>query len=381
LPAGVGASAGGGSCPFWDSPRDGFCPAAPASPDCSIGSKTDLECRLTTTVQARPQLQPPPQSWQKKLNSTVQRVQQLKNTHNPSVLGVSVTWNSLTTTLAQLQPQSLKTRHVTLPFMCGIFAYMGNQPIPITQVIQALHQLEAEQEMDEPTPVGGHGAGMAYQNPEHEFTLVKVGKTKGSPVNNLKRQLPDLTTQSTLILGHVRRASPQFLDTISHTECTQPYKPRCAHNLNILSAHNGYLENYQQLKTKLQAKHHFESEPIKLIDSEIIPHQYEEQLAKTQNPTKAAHAIYEQAEGRNTIIILHKDAHQAHLNIIQKGKTRGLTIWTNQDNAILLCSREKPIQTTFNRLLREGRYQEITHLTRNEAANLEAHFTLNHRPT
>jgi len=260
--------------------------------------------------------------------------------------------------------------------MCGIFAYMGHKTIKIAQALQVLGMLETEQETDEPTPVGGHGAGMAYLNHKHEFTLAKVGKTKGSPVNSLKRQLPNLTAQSALILGHVRRASPEFTDTISHAECTQPYKPQCIHDLNILSAHNGYLENYQQLKNKLQTKHHYESEPIKLIDSEIIPHYYEEQLTKTQNPTKATHTLYEQAQGRNTIVILHTDIDQAHLNVIQKRKTRGLTVWTNSENAVLLCSREKPVQTTLAKLLGESSYQQIIHVTRNDSANLEAHFTL-----
>jgi len=266
--------------------------------------------------------------------------------------------------------------------MCGIFAYMGHQPIPITKAIQILRTLETEQEPNEPTPVGGHGAGIAYLNPKHEFTLVKVGKTqRRSPIHNLKQQLPNLATiQSQIILGHVRRASPEFIDTIQHAECTQPYKPHCTHKLNVISAHNGYLENYQQLKTQLQTKHCFESEPIKLIDSEIIPHLYEEQLTKTKNPTKAAHKLHEQTQGRNTIITLHTntDTNQAHLNVIQKGKTRGLTIWTNPDNEVLICSREKPTLTTFTKILTENNYQKITHITRNDSVNLEAHFSLNY---
>lgn len=257
---------------------------------------------------------------------------------------------------------------------------MGHQPIPITQALHVLNILETEQEPQEPTPVGGHGAGIAYLNHKHEFTLAKVGKTKHSPVYDLKQQTRNLAAiQSQIILGHVRRASPEFQDTIQHAECTQPYKPNCAHELNLISAHNGYLENYQQLKLQLQAKHHFESEPIKLVDSEIIPHYYEEQLTKTEDPTKAAHALYEQARGRNTIVTLYanRDANQAHLNVIQKGKTRGLTIWTDPDNEILLCSREKPAMATFSKLIKENNYQKITHITRNDSANLEAHFTLN----
>jgi hypothetical protein len=177
----------------------------------------------------------------------------------------------------------------------------------------------------------------------------------------------------------VRHAGPEFTDTIQHAECTQTYKPHCTQpKLDLVSAHNGYLRNYQQLKTQLQLKHLFESEPTKLIDSEIIPHLHEEQLTKTKNPTKAAHTLYEKTQGRNTIITMHTntDTNQANLDIKQKGKTRGLTIWTNPDNAVLLCSREKPAQTAFNGFLKENKYQQIVHLTRNDAANLEAHFTM-----
>jgi glucosamine 6-phosphate synthetase-like amidotransferase/phosphosugar isomerase protein len=267
--------------------------------------------------------------------------------------------------------------------MCGIFAYVGLQPIPIAQAIQVLEILETEQEPDEPTPVGGHGAGIAYLNQKREFTLTKVGRTqRRSPVHDLKQKLLNITKiQSQVILAHVRHASPEFTDTIQHAECTQPYKPHCTqHELNLVSAHNGYLENYQQLKTQLKLKHQFESEPTKLIDSEIIPHLYEEQLTKTKNPTKATHALHEKTQGRNTIIIIHTNTDKADLDIIQKGKTRGLTLWTNPDNAVLLCSREKPAQTTFNKFLKENKYHEITHLTRNDAANLEAHFTTSLSP-
>jgi len=116
-----------------------------------------------------------------------------------------------------------------LPAMCGIFAYMGHQPILVTQAIQVLSILETEQEPSEPTPVGGHGEGIAYLKQKREFTLVKVGKTtKRSPAHDLKQQLPNpATIQSRIILGHVRRASPEFIDTIQYAECTQPYKPCC----------------------------------------------------------------------------------------------------------------------------------------------------------
>lgn len=266
--------------------------------------------------------------------------------------------------------------------MCGIFAYVGHQSIPITKAIRVLGILETEQEPGEPTPVGGHGAGIAYLNPKDKFTLVKVGKTQRvSPVRDLKQRLPNLSkARSQVILGHVRRASPEFTATTSHAECTQPYKPQCTHDLNILSAHNGKIHNYQELKTQLAKPHKFESQEIKLVDSEVIPHLLEEQLSKTTDTTKAIHTLFDKTEGTatqgNTIIVLHLDKGKLQLHTIQKGKSRGLTIWTNSKGETLLCSREKPVQIAFSKFLKENKFQEIIHLTRNDAANLEAHFTV-----
>ena len=260
--------------------------------------------------------------------------------------------------------------------MCGIFAYMGHQTISLTQVIKVLRILETEQETGEPSPVGGHGAGIAFLNQKHEFALFKVGKTKGSPVHHLKRQLSNTATRSQVILGHVRRASPEFQDTIQHAECTQPYQPHCRQNLNLISAHNGFLQNYQQLKIKLNVTHRFESEPIRLIDSEVIPHLYEELLAQTKDTTKAVHTLHEQIEGNNTAIIITAHKQEAYLHAIHKGKTRGLTVWISPKGEVLLCSREQPVQRTLHELLTESNYQGIITIHRTDTVNIQAHFRL-----
>jgi len=263
--------------------------------------------------------------------------------------------------------------------MCGIFAYMGHKPIPMLTVLKVLQILENEQEPNEKSPVGGHGAGIAYLSKRDEFTLAKVGKTKRLPVKDLTSRLRATTSSSSFILGHVRRASPQFEDTIECKEFAQPYKPNCKHNLDLVSAHNGFLQNYNQLRNKLTQPHHFESEKIKLNDSEVPAHLYEELLTQIKDPTRAAHALYEQVEGNNTIVILstNKTGSEAHLQAIQKGKTRGLVIWTNQRGEVLICSREKPVQKTLHTFLFENNYQKIVNITRNDSTNLETHFTLN----
>jgi len=269
--------------------------------------------------------------------------------------------------------------------MCGIFAYMGHKPFPILEVLKVLHILEPQQEPDETTPVGGDGAGIAYFNKRNEFTLTKVGKTKGSPVDDLSHQLKDTALGSHLVLGHVRQAYIKFEETIQYRECAQPYKPLCVHKLNLVSAHNGFLQNYLELKNKLTASHSFESQKVKLIDSEVIPHLYEELLKQTKDPTKATHNLFEQIKGNNkhgnTVVTLHANKNEAYLNVIQKGKTRGLTAWTNPKGEVMICSREKPVETTLNKFLIENNLRKTIKVTHNDRVNLEAHFSLQHSAT
>jgi glucosamine 6-phosphate synthetase-like amidotransferase/phosphosugar isomerase protein len=262
--------------------------------------------------------------------------------------------------------------------MCGIFAFLGKEPLSIREVLEVMRLLEKDQEPGEKNPVGGDGAGIAYLNQAKQFSLLKVGRTNGSPVTELSRRIEHTSESSILILAHVRHASPEFQGTIKYPECTQPYRPTCTKNLTVFTGHNGYLTNYQQLKNNLPKTHHFESEKTQLVDSEIISHVFEEALIELNDPTKAAHTLYEQTQGTqtqgNTIVTLAIRNDNAHVNAIQKGKTRGLVIWTNPQNEAIICTREKPTQETLRHFLTRNHYQKIINITRNDTTNIEAHF-------
>jgi glucosamine 6-phosphate synthetase-like amidotransferase/phosphosugar isomerase protein len=263
-----------------------------------------------------------------------------------------------------------------LLLMCGIFAYMGFEPLAISEVLKVMRGLERAQEPSEETPVGGHGAGIAVLDEKNEFTLAKVGNTGGSPVDDLTLHLREVVPRSQFILGHVRRASKEFESTIRYGECSQPYKPNCITNISLVSAHNGFLSNYQELKNKLSSSHKFESQGIELIDSEVIAHLFEELLYKFKDTAKATHTASEQIRGRNTAVMLTSNQHEADVNIIQEGKTRGLAVWTNTENEVVLCSREQPLEKALKRLLSKRSFQKIITISRNEAVNLEAHFNM-----
>jgi len=267
--------------------------------------------------------------------------------------------------------------------MCGIFAYTGHEPLSIIEVLKVLQILELEQERpSESSPLGGDGAGIAFLDERSKFIVEKVGKTKESPVYDLRLLLGKTTLSSYLILGHVRQASPEFEKTIEHKECTQPYKPLCPYNFNLVSAHNGKVQNYLDLKTKLKASHSFESQKVKeIIDSEVIPHLFEELLSESKDTRKASHALFEQIEGSNmhgnTAVLIYAYKGVAHLNVIHKGKTRGLIIWTSPKNEVLLCSREQPVEKVLNKFIGESNFKKIVDISHKDSVNLEVHFNLN----
>jgi len=169
--------------------------------------------------------------------------------------------NSFSDTTFVLINHKVKNCRCNLNPMCGIFAYMGHEPLSILEVLKVLQILELEQErLSESSPLGGDGAGIAFLDKRSEFRLEKVGKANISPVFDLRLLLGKAALSSCLVLGHVRQASPEFEKTIEHKECAQPYKPLCPYNFNLVSAHNGVIQNYLDLKDKLNTSHSFESQ-------------------------------------------------------------------------------------------------------------------------
>jgi glucosamine 6-phosphate synthetase-like amidotransferase/phosphosugar isomerase protein len=104
-------------------------------------------------------------------------------------------------------------------------------------------------------------------------------------------------------------------------ETAQPYVTRCYSNLTIVSAHNGNVTNYEEIRKRLSAEHNFESEKIELIDSEVIPHLFEELLRKKADSKDALDSLFSALEGPNALSLLQIGKEHVILNFIHKGKT------------------------------------------------------------
>lgn len=132
--------------------------------------------------------------------------------------------------------------------MCGIVGYIGTKSA-IEPVLDGLKALEYR---------GYDSAGITALTRSQPITIKQVGR-----VEALEEELQEKgEIKSTTAIGHTRWAthgSPSITNAHPHFNTSQ----------SIFAVHNGIIENYQQLRSKLQEEGYiFVSE----TDTEVIPH-------------------------------------------------------------------------------------------------------------
>ena len=260
--------------------------------------------------------------------------------------------------------------------MCGIFGYFCRSQVSMQKVLELLQHLETHQYKDETNPVGSHGAGVCFANDSGDMIVHKVGKKKSSPVKDLSLVKEVSKTSSRIVLGHVRYASPYLMDAITHDEEAQPYKVECLGLSEIISAHNGKVENYEQIRKHLSKEHFFQSESVKLNDSEVIPHLFEENLMMCFDEVTARKRTFETIEGNNTAVLITQLEGKSLLHILHKGKTRGMHVWKNAQGEMILCSREEPLQQVFGNFLTEGNFKRVLSINWNVPKEFQQTYEL-----
>jgi glucosamine 6-phosphate synthetase-like amidotransferase/phosphosugar isomerase protein len=257
--------------------------------------------------------------------------------------------------------------------MCGIFGYALKTYVPMTLALKVLERLEIHQYPGEPTPVGGQGAGLAVLEKDGGLVHWKVGKVEeASPAMQLAKIVD--ATEASVLIGHVRRPSPEFRTTARFKEAAQPYVVERDPELTIASVHNGRVENYKELRANLGEKHNFESEKIGLIDSEVIPHFFEELLGEKEGADEALYSLLCTLHGSSAIGLLQVSGENALLHVAHKGKTRGLTVWTNKQNEVVFCSRREPLVQEFEGIITKRRFREKVSIAHGEDAGLKLSF-------
>jgi glucosamine 6-phosphate synthetase-like amidotransferase/phosphosugar isomerase protein len=257
--------------------------------------------------------------------------------------------------------------------VCGIFGFALEKPVPMVKVFKILRKLEVHQYPQEPRPVGGYGAGVAVFN-NSGIKLEKVGAIGGSPTERLSEIVQ--IEEASLLIGHVRMPSPEFMETAKFKETAQPYLANCSPTAAVVSAHNGKAENYTDIRGNLGKPHVFESEKLGLIESEVIPHFFEELLKQKATVEEARDALFTGLEGSNAISLLQIEGENVFLHFVHKGKTRGLTIWKNGQDELIFCSRKEPLADEFGEIIEQGRFKEVVSIPYRKDVNFRESFVL-----
>jgi glucosamine 6-phosphate synthetase-like amidotransferase/phosphosugar isomerase protein len=257
--------------------------------------------------------------------------------------------------------------------MCGIFGFSFERPIRIDRTFKVLQKLEINQLAQEPLPVGGYGAGVAVLLNDGNVLVKKIGAVDGSPA----QRLPEVVEvkEAAVLLGHVRMPSPEFMKTARHTETAQPYAVARNPDLTIVSVHNGKMENYKDVRAKLGSDHIFESEKYELIDSEVVPHYFEEMISEKEDVAETLYAYFCNLQGSNAIAILQL-TEESYLHLINKKKTRGLVVWENSKGEVIFCSRKSPVVEEFGEIMAKGKFKEKAEILYHEDVGLVLSFPL-----
>ncbi len=203
--------------------------------------------------------------------------------------------------------------------MCGIVGYIGEvQAAPI--LLDGLSKLEYR---------GYDSAGIAV----YDGKEIQIAKTKGR-----LKELSNLTEEGKLMpgtvgIGHTRWATHgEPSDTNAH--------PHFNESESIVVVHNGIIENYLKLKTKLEDHgYNFVSE----TDTEVIAHLLD--YYYKGNPLQTITKIMHRVEGSYALGIIFKD-HPEELYSVRKdsplivGQTDGGNIIASDVPAVLKYTRD-----------------------------------------
>ncbi len=163
--------------------------------------------------------------------------------------------------------------------MCGIVGYIGQQKaLPI--IIEGLKRLEYR---------GYDSAGVATIG-KNEILITRMS----GKVAELEKSLPTDLDNGSLALGHTRWAThgePTERNAHPHIDCEH----------KIALVHNGIIENYQAIRTKLeQVGHKFTSD----TDTEVLVHLVEEMFKYTDDLTDAVRLALKEVDGAYGIAVI-----------------------------------------------------------------------------
>ena len=169
--------------------------------------------------------------------------------------------------------------------MCGIVGYIGSKPA-LDILLEGLTNLEYR---------GYDSAGIAV-NVDNTVELYKAeGKLQNLKdiVNSKKEHIE----KSNIGIGHIRWATHGAPTTVN----AHPHSSNCG---KVAIVHNGIIENYKELKAKLEKEGCvFKSQ----TDTETVAHLIAQKYEKTKNLTEAVRLATKEIEGAYALCVIHQE--------------------------------------------------------------------------
>ncbi len=169
--------------------------------------------------------------------------------------------------------------------MCGIVGYVGNKQA-VDILLEGLTNLEYR---------GYDSAGIAV-NPEGDVKLYKAeGKLQN--LKDIVEKNYNEISKSTIGIGHIRWAT-HGAPTVANAH---PHTCNCG---KIAIVHNGIIENFKELREKLEKKGcTFRSQ----TDTETVAHLVAAKYAETKDLTEAVRLAAKEIEGAYALCVIHQD--------------------------------------------------------------------------
>jgi glucosamine--fructose-6-phosphate aminotransferase (isomerizing) len=163
--------------------------------------------------------------------------------------------------------------------MCGIIGYIGNKS-GSDIVLKGLEALEYR---------GYDSAGLAIVDGNKTSLTKQVGRVSG-----LKASIPKIDLKDHLAIGHTRWATHGVVTT-------QNAHPQTNAKQSIFVVHNGIIENFSELRGKLEANgYKFVSE----TDTEVVPHLIDYYLKQLPDFINAFEAALKDIRGAYSIVAI-----------------------------------------------------------------------------
>ena len=169
--------------------------------------------------------------------------------------------------------------------MCGIVGYVGNKKA-VDILLEGLTSLEYR---------GYDSSGIAV-NVEGKVELYKAAGKLQNLKDIVEKNYAEIS-KSTIGIGHIRWAT-HGAPTV---ENAHPHSCNCG---KVAIVHNGIIENYKELRTKLEAKGcTFRSQ----TDTETVAHLVATKYGETHDLTEAVRLATKEIEGAYALCVIHQD--------------------------------------------------------------------------